>query len=275
MKVSVEYDVRYSYDNQVTLNDNVLRVFPSTEFWQKPIDENVTIEPNGKIIYYHDRFGNKNARIKITETHLATVFKVISTVETTPYKVTVDSDISLPLDKSQMSSDVRMYLNPSTLINPEMVKQRAPDILNQVKTLKDALIILTEWVTKNIEYVPSSTTTLTKARESLALGVGVCQDKSHILIGFLRSLGIPARYVSGVLVDTPGATHAWAEAYWPDVGWIPLDPTHNRSFDLEHYYVKYGHGRDYDDVAPITGFFESDSPNSLTQLNVIPIILEK
>jgi len=141
--------------------------------------------------------------------------------------------------------------------------------------MRDTLTILTEWVTKNIEYVPMSTTIQTKARESLALGVGVCQDKSHILIGFLRSLGIPARYVSGVLVDTPGATHAWAEAYWPDVGWVPLDPTHNRSFDLENYYVKYGHGRDYNDVAPIAGFFESDSSHSKTQLNVIPIIIKQ
>ncbi|NJK77983.1 MAG: transglutaminase family protein [Nanoarchaeota archaeon] len=107
------------------------------------------------------------------------------------------------------------------------------------------------------------------------MGVGVCQDKSHILIGFLRSLGIPARYISGVLVDTPGATHAWAEAYWPNVGWIPLDPTHNRVFDLKHYYVKYGHGRDYNDVAPITGYFESDSPNSIVRLNVIPKIIQK
>ena len=141
--------------------------------------------------------------------------------------------------------------------------------------MRDTLTILTEWVTKNIEYVPMSTTIQTKARESLALGVGVCQDKSHILIGFLRSHGIPARYVSGVLVDTPGATHAWAEAYWPDVGWVPLDPTHNRSFDLENYYVKYGHGRDYNDVAPIAGFFESDSSHSKTQLNVIPIIIKQ
>ena len=275
MKTSVEYNVSYSYDNQVTVNDNVLRVFPPKEFWQNPIDEQVSIQPDGKIIYYNDRFGNKNARIKITEPHYRVFYKVISIVETSPYKVTINDDLKLPLDKSLFSSDIRIYLNPSTLINPELILHRAPDIVGQITTLKEALTVLTEWVTKNIKYVPSSTTIQTKARESLALGVGVCQDKAHILIGFLRSLGIPARYVSGVLVDTPGATHAWAEAFWPNVGWIPLDPTHNRSFDLENYYVKYGHGRDYNDVAPITGYFESDSPNSLTQLMVIPTIIEK
>ena len=256
MKVSIEYDVSYSYDDHVTVNDNVLRVFPSIEFWQKPLDEKVSIEPKGKIIYFTDRFGNKNARIKMTDTHLKSYFRVIAIVETSPYKVAIDKydeDLPLPLDKSLFSSDVRIYLNPSTLINPDLIRQSAPDILDHMKTLKEALTTLTKWVTTNIEYVPASTTVQTKARESLALGAGVCQDKAHILIGFLRSLGIPTRYVSGVLIDTPGATHAWAEAYWPKVGWIPLDPTHNRSFDLEHYYVKYGHGRDYNDVSPSQG----------------------
>ena len=275
MLVSVEYYVSYTYGDLVTVNDNVLRVFPSEYFWQKPIDEKVTIEPKGKIVYYNDRFGNRSARVRITEPHQNSVFKVVSTVETTPYKVTVEKDMNLPLNNSLIPSETRMYLNPSTLINPELIRHRAPDVLDHVHTMRDTLTILTEWVTKNIEYVPMSTTIQTKARESLALGVGVCQDKSHILIGFLRSLGIPARYVSGVLVDTPGATHAWAEAYWPDVGWVPLDPTHNRSFDLENYYVKYGHGRDYNDVAPIAGFFESDSSHSKTQLNVIPIIIKQ
>ena len=275
MKVSVEYNVSYSYDNQVTVNDNVLRVFPPKEYWQNPIDEQVYVQPDGKIIYYMNRFGNKNARIKIVEPHYSVFYKVICTVETSPYKVTINDDIRLPLDKSMFSSDIQMYLNPSTLISPGLIRQRAPNIVERVTTLKEALTVLTEWVTKNIEYIPLSTTIQTKARESLTLGMGVCQDKAHILIGFLRSLGIPARYVSGVLVDTPGATHAWVEAYWPNVGWIPLDPTHNRSFDLENYYVKYGHGRDYNDVAPITGHFESNSPNSLTQLMVIPTIIEK
>ena len=140
--------------------------------------------------------------------------------------------------------------------------------------MEESLVFRTEWVTKKIPYAPKATNIQTKAREALALGAGVCQDKSHILIGFLRSLGIPARYVSGVLVDTPGDTHAWVEAYWPNVGWIPSDPTHNRIFDLENYYVKFGHGRDYNDVSPISGFFESDSPHSTSKLNVIPKILE-
>lgn len=274
MKVSIEYDVNYTYDDTVTINDNILRVFPSKEFWQTPIDEKITIDPEGKIIYFLDRFGNKNARIKMSKEHNHSSFKVLSTVVTNPYKVSVTENIPLPLEKSLMPEDVRPYLNQSSLIHPEFIIQRAPHLVEHIKTLEEALVFLTEWVTKKIQYVPKATNIQTKAREALALGAGVCQDKSHILIGFLRSLGIPARYVSGVLVDTPGDTHAWVEAYWPNVGWIPTDPTHNRVFDLENYYVKFGHGRDYNDVSPISGFFESDSSHSTSQLNVIPKILE-
>ena len=75
--------------------------------------------------------------------------------------------------------------------------------------------------------------------DSLQLGAGVCQDFAHLLLGVLRKRGIPARYVSGYLVpqneDNPEAkleeviggqaSHAWAEAYIPDSGWMPLDPT--------------------------------------------------
>ena len=274
MKVSIEYDVNYTYDDTVTINDNILRVFPSKEFWQTPIDEKVTIHPEGKIIYFSDRFGNKNARIKMSKEHSSSSFKVVSIVTTNPYKVSVNENIPLPLERTMFPDDARLYLNPSTLINPELIIQRAPHLVEHITTLEEALVFLTEWVTKKIEYAPKTTNIQTKAREALALGAGVCQDKSHIMIGFLRSLGVPARYVSGVLVDTPGDTHAWVEAYWPNVGWIPADPTHNRVFDLENYYVKFGHGRDYNDVSPISGFFESDSPNSTSQLNVIPKILE-
>ena len=275
MKVSVEYDVTYNYVDTVTINDNTLRVFPSQEYWQEPLSEEIKINPEGKVFQFKDRFGNKNARVYTTTPHNNTNFNIKTIVQTKPYKSVAEGDHSLPLKQSSLPSDVKTFLGASTLVNPELIKARFPHITEGYTTLEDALVSLTKWVTEKIQYVPKSTNIETKAREALALGTGVCQDKSHILIGLLRILGIPARYVSGVLVDTPGDTHAWVEAYWPEIGWIPSDPTHNRVFDLENYYVKFAHGRDYNDVPPITGVFESDSPNSTTKLNVIPKILEK
>ncbi len=94
--------------------------------------------------------------------------------------------------------------------------------------------------------------------------VGVCQDFAHLAVAMCRSIGIPARYVSGYLFTTNDATgedpeadvvrvqtHAWFEAAVPGVGWLALDPTNSSEVGLRH--VTIGHGRDYDDVPPLRG----------------------
>jgi transglutaminase-like putative cysteine protease len=86
-----------------------------------------------------------------------------------------------------------------------------------------------------------------------------------------RSVGIPARYVSGYLFtlsDSTGEdaegdvvtvqTHAWLEAAVPFVGWIALDPTNRQQVGERH--VKIGHGRDYDDVQPLRGVYAGVAP---------------
>jgi transglutaminase-like putative cysteine protease len=94
----------------------------------------------------------------------------------------------------------------------------------------------------------------------------VCQDYAHLAVAMCRSIGIPARYVSGYLFtlsDASGVdadvdvvrvqTHAWFEAAIPGFGWLALDPTNQQEVGLRH--VKIGHGRDYDDVPPMRGVF--------------------
>jgi transglutaminase-like putative cysteine protease len=99
----------------------------------------------------------------------------------------------------------------------------------------------------------------TTAAEAWAAGHGVCQDFTHVLLSVLRTVGIPARYVSGYLHtehEAPGDTvvgesHAWVE-YW-DGQWHALDPTNDRSVGSAHVIV--ARGRDYSDVAPVSGIY--------------------
>jgi transglutaminase-like putative cysteine protease len=100
-------------------------------------------------------------------------------------------------------------------------------------------------------------------------GKGVCQDFAHLTIGLLRSVGIPARYVSGYLfaADETSAdddraavvvqTHAWVEASVPGQGWWAVDPTNDRPVGLRRVVI--GFGRDCDDVAPVRGIHHGDS----------------
>ena len=101
------------------------------------------------------------------------------------------------------------------------------------------------------QYIPGVTDIGTTAEQALELGKGVCQDYAHIMIAVMRQMGIPARYVNGLMIGE-GATHAWVEIY-TDGGWYGLDPTNN--LHIDDYYIKLAHGRDYADCVVDKGIF--------------------
>ena len=88
-------------------------------------------------------------------------------------------------------------------------------------------------------------------------GRGVCQDMTHLGMAMLRSLGVPARYVSGLLTRQAGETHAWLEFLHPEHGWLPADPTRGITELNGTDYLKFAVGRDYSEVPPVTGSFVS------------------
>ena len=109
--------------------------------------------------------------------------------------------------------------------------------------------------------VPGSTDVTTPAEEGLRRREGACQDFAHLAIGSLRSLGLPARYVSGyVETEAPegmtkmvgsDASHAWFATFIPGWGWLDLDPTNDQAPPVRHVTLAWG--RDYTDVAPLRG----------------------
>jgi transglutaminase-like putative cysteine protease len=122
-------------------------------------------------------------------------------------------------------------------------------------------------------------------QDSLSVGAGVCQDFAHLLLGLVRKRGLPGRYVSGYLVPQTAASpdaklqevvggsasHAWAEVYLPDSGWIGLDPTLGKPLGLQHVRVAYG--RDYGDVAPVRGVYKGHAGQRLSvDVSVRPAI---
>ena len=73
----------------------------------------------------------------------------------------------------------------------------------------------------------------------------------------LRALGIPSRYVSGLLTGEVGETHAWVEVRHPRRGWLAVDPTRGMLCPPPCDYIKLAVGRDYADVPPVAGSFLS------------------
>lgn len=112
-------------------------------------------------------------------------------------------------------------------------------------------VCVMDYLYTHFEYVPGVTDVETTAAGALRLGRGVCQDYAHIMTAVMRYMGIPARYVNGLMIGE-GATHAWVEIY-TDGGWYGLDPTND--LHIDDYYIKLAHGRDYGDCVVDRGIF--------------------
>ncbi len=133
--------------------------------------------------------------------------------------------------------------------------------VDPLSTLRELMVAMYN----QFEYSPQSTRVDSRIEEALRARSGVCQDFSHIFIALARHLGIPTRYVSGYLFSdeaaadrsSQGATHAWAEALMPELGWVGFDPTNNVIARERH--IRVALGRDYADVPPTRGVYKGIS----------------
>jgi len=122
-------------------------------------------------------------------------------------------------------------------------------------------------VRDRVEYRLGLTDVLTPAADALAAGAGVCQDHAHVFITAARVLGVPARYVSGYLwtggpEQQVEASHAWAEAFVDDLGWVGFDAA-NRTCPSETY-IRASIGLDYWSAAPVRGVRRGAAAEQLT-----------
>ena len=147
----------------------------------------------------------------------------------------------------------------------------------------DAALELTQRIFDGFEFDPDATDISTPLDEVLRGRRGVCQDFAQLMIGCLRSLGLPARYVSGYILTHPpagqprligaDASHAWVSVFCPDLGWVDFDPT-NRCL-VHHEHITLGWGRDFSDVTPMRGVVLGGGEQELeVRVTVTPLPLE-
>jgi len=115
---------------------------------------------------------------------------------------------------------------------------------------------LSALIYKAISYRTGATMATTTAAEAAALGAGVCQDQAHVFIAAARTMAVPARYVTGYVLDPDSGeetdhTHAWAEAHVPGLGWVGFDITHQLC--PTDAYIRLAAGLDAADAAPVRG----------------------
>ena len=252
--VHYAYVARYTYSDVVVQNDNFLRLSAYSDHRQWVESRDIHTNPDGRKVAYSDRFGNVVHRVRIMAPHQQLTIASIGEVyleEAAPLVV------DMSLSSIEYKPDASEFLAPSPLVDPDTVADAAKSLAGDAATLLELIHRVVAWVRVRVKYQRGNTSVNTTAFDVLSSMEGVCQDKTHLALGMIRSLGVPARYVSGLLTRQAGETHAWLEFLHPEAGWLPADPTRGIVIDVGTDYLKLGVGRDYSEAPPVTGSFIS------------------
>lgn len=264
--LQVKHVTSYDYAEPVSLSLHQAMLKPRTLPRQDVVNSYINIEPTPRSLDFRvDYQGNLVSCFEIDSPHRELVVTATSEVYLTP---TVAPDFTLSSSMEQIAARLVHPRTDEELAAAECLAQspyapRSERLANYARDLfwpgrpyLDGVRELMEKIYTEFRYDPEVTTISTPVATVLANKCGVCQDYAHVMIACLRSLGGPARYVSGYLVPRPGvvgdqASHAWVSAYCPELGWVDFDPTNN--LIPNHGHVTLAWGRDYSDVSPLRG----------------------
>jgi transglutaminase-like putative cysteine protease len=259
-RISVTHSTTHRYAQEVFHSYNEARLVPLTFPGQICLVSRVDVEPFTKLSRYTDYWGSSVDSFDIHEPHTHLKVDSRATVETSPASVPEESISWDGISSDEVSDRYAELLAPTPLA--PLLSEAAEEIRSSDLTSPaDAAHAAVEWVRDRLTYESGATDVTTSADVALARGKGVCQDFAHISLSLLRSLGIPARYVSGYLhpreeaaigETVEGQGHAWLE--WWCGSWTAWDPTHDQPVGQRHVLV--GRGRDYADVPPLKGIYQ-------------------
>ncbi|MDJ1016471.1 MAG: transglutaminase family protein [Paracoccaceae bacterium] len=257
MRLQVRHATTYRFDPPVRGVVQSIRAWPSTFEGQTVIEWSVEIDGAVRGSSFRDGAGDQ------TET-----FTLLGPVRETTVVV---SGIVETIDLSGILSGHRERVSPLAYLRSTR-QTRSDSALRELAakaTIAGAAPLeqahaLSNAVRDAIEYVPGETHAATTAAEALASGRGVCQDHAHVLIAAALTLGIPARYATGYLHAEGGiaeASHAWAELWVKDLGWVGFDPSNGVCPDER--YIRISSGADAFDAAPIRGLTQGVGDEAL------------
>jgi transglutaminase-like putative cysteine protease len=246
MLISIRHVTQYVYAEPVSYTVQSLRLTPAPFKGQRIIDWQVRVPGAAEPLELRDGFGNAVQLVTLSTPHSELVIEAAGLVETENCNgVVAGLARSIP---------TRVFLKETTQTRPDGAVRALAQEVTGIGTL-ETLHALSAAVRDKVEYVAGVTDAHTSAAEALGDGKGVCQDHAHIFISAARSLGIPARYVTGYLLlddRTPAtAHHAWAEAHVASLGWVGFDVA-NRICPTDRY-VRLACGLDASYTAPIVG----------------------
>jgi transglutaminase-like putative cysteine protease len=258
MILEIQHETQLDYSEPVSESITELHMEPANDGEQSCHSFKLRLTPYTQDFRYRDGFGNYVHHFNLLEPHDHVGILAASIVETR--RLLPDLQLScavhplslpsLPLEAYDFLK-LRGPVSPTPLLEP-LLKAVGP---HEGALLGSLLVDIAHYIHDKFEYAPAATLASSPIGDLLSAGKGVCQDFTHLMIAILRSLGIPARYVSGYL-HRPGSesqSHAWCEAWLPDLGWVGIDPTNDCI--VNDRFVRVAVGRDFCDVPPNKGIF--------------------
>lgn len=267
----ITHTTTYDYLGDVSISHHLLKLTPRHYFRQDCLAHNLEIVPQPATLSVHrDYFANASHFVGIESSHQQLAIKSRSRVavglafipeplETPPWE-TVRSRCRD--DHSGQALEAHEFTYPSPLIPlSDGFRDYARISFPAERPVLDAVSDLTRRIHEDFTFDASATTVTSPVADVFKSRRGVCQDFAHFQIACLRSMGLPARYVSGYIETDPppgrpklrgaDASHAWVSFFCPSIGWLDVDPTNDCLPSLRH--ITIGWGRDYGDVSPIRG----------------------
>ncbi|MCV2491064.1 transglutaminase family protein [Geodermatophilus sp. YIM 151500] len=259
-RLQIVHRTQFSYSGPVRSSYNEARLTPENSGRQTVFRSRVEIEPAATAFAYRDYWGSTVTAFDLQTPHAELVVTGTSIVEAGPDLSASERVGWEVLRSAEVRDRFGELLAPTALT--AMDDEVVAEVRRAVDTAEphEAGPVVCRLVRERMEYLSGSTNVKTDAMQAWRSGKGVCQDISHVTVGLLRALGLPARYVSGYLHPRPdagigqgvtGESHAWVE--WWDGGWTGYDPTNSVEIGTRH--VTLGRGRDYGDVPPFKGLF--------------------
>jgi transglutaminase-like putative cysteine protease len=288
----ITHRTEYRYAKRVTASYGQLHLLPRELDRQHRRSAMVTLAPSAGVLSDRvDFFGNTVSYFEIHTAHRKLTVTAESVVEVGDHARDLsllgarrweDAVEAVAAGRLPDQLDAAQFALPSPLAAPaDRYRDYALESFPAGRPLIECVESLSARIHADFTYKPGSTSVATPLATVFRRRRGVCQDFAHLGIACLRSLGLPARYVSGYLETQPApgrpkltgvdGSHAWFSVLDPEAGWLDVDPTNDQL--ANDRYVVTAFGRDYGDVPPLGGviYTEGKTESLKVAVDVVPV----
>jgi transglutaminase-like putative cysteine protease len=266
MILEVQHETRLEYSEPVTESISEFRMEPVSDADQSCHSFHLLVSPPTQVFRYQDGFGNCVHHFNNLAAHRQVQVLAAGLVETHPRPRDLSSSrATYPLSLEEADLGILDFLR---FRGPVRATPRLASLVEELRpsngmALGKLVSQVAHYIHEHFQYARDVTLASSPIDDVLEKGKGVCQDFTHLMIAFLRSFGVPARYVSGYIhrPNKDSQSHAWCEVWLPDLGWLGFDPTNDRA--ANDHFVKVAIGRDFTDICPNKGNYRGQAQETI------------